>query len=679
VNSSIGFDATITSFWSPLLTGGKVLLTSEAQPIESLTEILKSTSNLSLVKITPAHLEILSQLLPGAESVGRANALVIGGEALRGDMLSFWHQFAPETRLINEYGPTETVVGCCVYEASRTIAGRVPIGRPIANTQLYVLDRNQQPVPLGVVGELYIGGSGVARGYLNRPSLTAAKFIPDSFSGIAGGRLYRTGDLVRYLPDGNLEFLGRSDMQVKIRGYRIELAEIESVLSQHPQVSECVVLVQEEVGNKYMVGYVVPADQASTTSALRAYLAEKLPEYMVPSFFITLDELPLTPNGKIDSKVLPRPGHRPVEPSFIAPRDPLEMKLVAIWEEVLGMDRVGVKDNFFDLGGHSLLAVRLMSRIQQALGEEIPLAAILRGPTVEQLARILQKQAPLCLKSSLVPIQPGGSRPPLFCVPGAGGNAIYLYNLARELGPDQPFYGLQGVGLDGEAEPHTTVEEMAAYYVDAIQSVQSDGPYCIAGHSLGGWVAFEMARQLQRSNQEVSMLAIIDTPVPLPGRTRDVSNWDSARWIVELSERIAQLMNPELKLSTGTLEGLSFEEQLHQFRDALIRAELFPHEAEIGHLRNVLELFKAHSQVRYEIPYGALRFPISLFRTHSAPVHLSSLDSDPTWGWGSVGKVEVRSVPGEHLSVLRAPHVKVLAEKLRARLAEAVQPVLMEV
>jgi thioesterase domain-containing protein len=220
---------------------------------------------------------------------------------------------------------------------------------------------------------------------------------------------------------------------------------------------------------------------------------------------------------------------------------------------------------------------------------------------------------------------------------------------------------------------------MATHYIDAIQSVQATGPYSIGGHSLGGWVAFEIARQLERNGHEVSMLAIIDTPVPVPGRTRDVSKWNSARWIGELADRIAQLLNPDLKLSVVALERLSFEEQLQEFRDALIRTELFPREAGIDHLRNVLELFKAHSQVQYEIAGAAPKVPITLFRTHSAPVHLPSLDGDPTWGWGSIGQVELHYVPGEHLSVLRPPHVKVLAERLGARLAAALQPALLEV
>ncbi len=586
-------------------------------------------------------------------------------------MLTFWREAAPHTRLINEYGPTETVVGCCVYETDRPRPGAVPIGRPIANTQLYVLDARGEPVPRGVVGELYIGGAGVARGYLNRPELTAARFVPDPFDNAPGGRLYRSGDLVRYRADGNLEFLGRADTQVKLRGFRIELGEIETALAAHPQVAEsCVVVRESDAGDRQLAAYLVPQDEAPSAAELRGFLAARLPEYMVPAFFVSLAAFPLTPNGKVDGKALPSPSTAQVSAHFLAPRDPLEIKLASLWERVLGVARVGVRDNFFDLGGHSLLAVRLMSLIQQEFAQAVPLAAILQGPTVEQLARILRQTAGGRL-SAVVPIQTGGSKPPLFCVPGAGGNVIYLYNLARHLGPDQPFYGLQGVGIEGEAAPHTKVEQMAAHYIEALRAVQPEGPYYLGGHSLGGWVAFEMAQQLERAGQRVALVAIIDTAVPVPTVARDTRGWDDAKWIAELSERIAQLLNPELKISDAALRGLSPADQMERFREALVSADLFPAESGAEHLRNVLELYKAHSQVRYAIAPGAVPVPMALLRTEHDPPHLPALAGQTAWGWDAFGPVHTDLVPGEHLSVLRPPHVEVLAARLSARLAAA--------
>ena len=666
VSSAIGFDATITSFFAPLIAGGKVVMLPEDRAIESLAECLRANPGFSLIKITPAHLEILSQLLRPQECAGLARAFIIGGEALRGDMLTFWHQHAPATRLINEYGPTETVVGCSVYEATQELAGAVPIGRPIANTELYVLDGHMEPVPPGVAGELYIGGAGVARGYLNRGELTAAKFVADPFSGRPGARLFRSGDMVRRLPDGNLDFLGRIDSQVKIRGYRIELGEIESVLARHPGIEEAAATVFDG----QLAAYFTSRGPAPPLVEIRRHLAERLPAYMVPAFLVALGEFPLTPNGKIDRAALPAPELTRHASRFVAPREPLELKVAAVWERVLGIRPVGVKDNFFDLGGHSLLAVRLAVLLEQETGQRVPLAAILRGPTVEQLAGMLRREAPPRVVSPLVPIQCAGVRPAFFCVPGAGGNVIYLYNLARHLGEDQPFYGLQGVGFEGEAAPQRDVEEMAAHYLRAVESVQPSGPYFLGGHSLGGWVAYEMAQQLARRGQSVGLVAIVDTPVPSAVDSRDTSRWSEARWMNELAGRIGQLLNPDLEISLDVLEALDGEAQLEYFRTALVEARLFPEEAGTAQISNVLEMFKAHAQVRYRVPDRPLPVPIALLRTRVEPAGRSA-DGDTSWGWSALAPTDVHFVPGEHLTALRAPHVQALAERLSLCLEDA--------
>ncbi|HZA24203.1 MAG TPA: amino acid adenylation domain-containing protein, partial [Dehalococcoidia bacterium] len=384
VQSSIGFDATITSLFPSLLVGRPVVLLPEAQEIEGLSALLQSKHNFSLVKITPAHLDALGQLLPPEELAGQSRALVLGGEALSGKSLSLWHTHAPKTRLINEYGPTETVVGCCVYEVPAQASlsgGSVPIGRPIANTQLYLLDPHLQPVPIGVPGELYIGGAGLARGYLNRPELTPEKFIPHPFSEVPGERLYRTGDLARYLPDGNIEFLGRIDHQVKVRGFRIELGEIEAVLGSHPGVQEACVVVREDLpGEKRLVGYYVAGEAVVEPEALRGYLKAKLPEYMVPSAFMQLEALPLTPNGKVDRKALPVLERGGATAAYEAPRTPTEELLAGIWGEVLRQERVGRQDNFFALGGHSLRAIQVVARVRDLLGVELAVRQVFESP-----------------------------------------------------------------------------------------------------------------------------------------------------------------------------------------------------------------------------------------------------------------------------------------------------------
>ena len=386
VHSSISFDMTITGLFSPLLVGRKVELLLEDKGIENLASVVRNKFNFSLIKITPAQLELLTHQLLPQEAAGKTRAFIIGGENLLAESIAFWQENAPDTMLINEYGPTETVVGCCIYQAKDKQSGAVPIGRAIANTQLYILDRYLHPVPVGIAGELYIGGAGVARGYLHRPDLTAERFIPNPF--LAGERLYKTGDLARYRADGIIEYLGRIDHQVKIRGFRIELAEIEAVLSQHPKVRECAILAKCD----RLIAYaVLHPGETLTVSELRNYLAEKLPEYMVPSALVTLDEMPLTVNGKVERQALPAPESlRPeLEIAYVAPQTELEQIIASIWQEVLHLEKVGIYDNFFDLGGHSLLIVQVHSRLQARLERNISMVEMFKYPTIELLAKHL--------------------------------------------------------------------------------------------------------------------------------------------------------------------------------------------------------------------------------------------------------------------------------------------------
>ncbi|NVJ28035.1 amino acid adenylation domain-containing protein, partial [Myxococcus sp. AM011] len=387
VHTSVAFDATLTSLFAPLLAGGSVHLLPSGNELEALAQSLR-THRHGLVKLTPAHLQALLDLMSAQELALQEGTFVVGGEALPAATVERWRRLAPRVRLINEYGPTETVVGCSIHDLNESglVHGAVPIGRPIANTALYILDARLRPVPVGVTGELYIGGAGVARGYLRRPELTAERFIPDAFSTVPGARLYRTGDLARFLPDGRLDFLGRRDGQVKLRGFRIELGEVESALRQFSQVREAVAVVREDSpGDKRLVAYLVAP--GADVSALRDALRQKLPEYLVPSVLVLLDALPLTANGKVDRRALPVPELRTAEPeSFAAPHTPTEHALAAIFREVLNVSQVGLHDDFFELGGHSLLATQLISRVREAFQVELPLRALFAAPTVEQLA-----------------------------------------------------------------------------------------------------------------------------------------------------------------------------------------------------------------------------------------------------------------------------------------------------
>ncbi|MBE9209291.1 amino acid adenylation domain-containing protein [Nostoc sp. LEGE 06077] len=396
VHSPLGFDLTITSLFSPLLVGRQVELLPENQGIDALSSALRRSNNLSLVKITPAHLDLLKRQLSPEEIANRTRAFIIGGENLLAEKLTFWQDFAPDTMLINEYGPTETVVGCCVYQVpnNQRDSGSIPIGKPIANTKLYVLDKHGQPVPIGVVGELYIAGLGLARGYLNRPELTAQKFIPNPFSNRPGERLYRTGDLARYRLDGSIEFLGRMDNQVKIRGFRIELGEIEAVLDQHPEVKEVVVIARDDVDNqKRLVAYIVVNQKPGVSiSELRNYLGEKLPRYMIPAALIKLDALPLTPNGKVDYRALPEQAQLDLAESYVAPQSELEQIITNIWQELLHLEKVGIHHNFFDIGGHSLLMVQVHSKLQKVLNRDISILDLFQYPTISKFAKYLSQE-----------------------------------------------------------------------------------------------------------------------------------------------------------------------------------------------------------------------------------------------------------------------------------------------
>ncbi|WP_225409747.1 non-ribosomal peptide synthase/polyketide synthase [Stigmatella hybrida] len=416
VHSPLGFDLTITSLLTPLMTGGRAVLVPEGKGGEALANVLRTGSNYSIVKLTPTQLSLLELQLRDVDVAGKVRCFVIGGEALTSAMLAPWRERAPGTRFINEYGPTETVVGCSIHEVrpGEALSGSVSvsIGRPIANTALYVLDAHGQPTPRGVPGELYVGGAGVARGYVNRPELTAERFVPDPFSLEPGQRLYRTGDVARWSEHGALEYLGRRDEQVKIRGFRIELGEVESVLGEHPAVKEAAVVVRQEGAERRLVGYVASQGPAPTASELREHLLTRLPEYMVPSAFVTLERLPLTPNGKVDRKALPTPeGERTAEGHYVAPRTPTEELLAGVLALVLDMPRMGIHDDFFLRGGHSLLAMQAIVRIRDAFQAEVSVRDFFEAPTVARLAERVERSR----RESQ-----GASRPPLVRIPRGG-------------------------------------------------------------------------------------------------------------------------------------------------------------------------------------------------------------------------------------------------------------------
>ncbi|MGH7770385.1 MAG: non-ribosomal peptide synthetase [Candidatus Binatia bacterium] len=511
----ISFDASTFEIWGALLHGAKCVLPAQRLPSPAELGCLLHQHKVSILWLTASLFNVVVDEAP--EALSEVRQLLIGGEALSVPHVRRALSLLPSTQIINGYGPTESATFTCCYpipaELDETTIS-IPIGRPIGNTQVYILDSHLNPAPTGAPGELYIGGDGLARGYLARPELTNERFIPNPFSREPGQRLYKTGDLARYLADGNIEFLGRLDNQVKIRGFRIELGEIESVIAQHPVVREAVVVARDDApGEKRLAAYVVPKRESPpTTDYLRRFLQEKLPHYMIPSAFVHLESLPLTPNGKVDYRALPDPRNPDSRDrrEYIVPRDETERILCRVWSEVLGIDRVGLDDDFFASGGHSLLAAKLFTRLDEAFGRSLPLGVLFNAPTVRLLAERYRCAPEPKARSARIPLWTAGTLPPIFGVPGVFGNVICFAELSRELGSDQPFYGLQSIGLDGAHAPLDSVEEMATLYVGEIRSVQPQGPYAIVGACFGATVAYEMARRLLAAGEEVAFLGLLD-------------------------------------------------------------------------------------------------------------------------------------------------------------------------
>lgn len=1099
------FDVSVWEFFWPLLTGARLVLAKPEGHRDSHYLVnLIAEEEITTLHFVPSMLQVFLEE-PDLEKCRSLKRVICSGEALPVDLMRRF--FASlKCELHNLYGPTEAAIDVTYWQCQPNEEQLiVPIGRPIANTQIYLLDQDLQPVPVGVKGELHIGGVGLARGYLNRPDLTQQKFIPNPFQDDATAKLYKTGDLARYLPDGNIEYLGRIDHQVKIRGFRIELGEIEAVLGEHPTVREVVVVPKAgQSGDQRLIAYLVPNhDQSSTVAEadvssldteriaqwqqvfnetysqptsvenadfnisgwndsytglpippeqmrgwvestverilarqpkrvleigcgtgmllfriapscksywgtdisqqaidyvkqqmkkiggnwhniklaekpahdfkgfdpntcdavvlnsvvqlfpsidylvgvleqaidvvapggfifigdvrnlelletfhtsvqwykaaasldctalreriqqsvvqeeelaispdfftalqqtfpkishveiklkrghhhneltrfrydvilhigkqvtstvspegldwrenhltvsdvyhrlretqpaclliknvpnarlqqivkleqflddsqgtttvgmlrelfkstteevgiepeqfwslnrdlpyaisvtwsergnngyydvwcqrrsekaefenplnntptinqvkpwhsyannplkgqlasqlipqLRDFLAEQLPDYMVPNGFVLLESMPLTPNGKVDRNALPEPeiSLRSLREHFVSPRTAIEKTLAAIWSEALGIDPIGIHDNFFELGGYSLIAVRLMAKIQQEFGKQLPLATLFQSPTIEQLATMLEEQSESLSWSSLVPIQPHGSRHPFFCVPGVGGNVVYLHSLAQCLGTDQPFYGLQSVGLDGISQPHTNVEDMADHYIQVIQTVQPQGPYLLGGHSFGGRVAFEMAQQLQKQGQVVALLAIFDIPAPNLQEKPVGRDWDEARWSLEIAKVIQRLSQTEVNASYETFQRLTPDQQLSYLTELLQQVKLLPRGADAFQVKGFCQVFKANCQTYYvpEIPQKLSQTHLVLFQSEDIRPEFDELRfqaagvyREPAWGWQNLCQdfVKVYRVPGDHITMMTQPHIQILAERLNSCLA----------
>lgn len=665
----ISFDASTFEIWGCLLNGGRLAVAPPFTPsLEELGQWIQRYE-VTTLWLTAALFQQMAE--NNLQSLRHVRQLLAGGETLPVSPVRKVVDNLKGCQLINGYGPTENTTFTCCYpvQDSSRLGRSVPIGRPIANTQVYVLDRQMQPVPVGVSGELYIGGDGLAQGYLNQPDMTAEKFVSNPFSGKPDARLYRSGDLVRWLPDGNLEFLERIDNQVKIRGFRIELGEIEAMLGQHEGVRESVVLAREDkAGDKRLVAYIVARERAKPGfSELCSFLKAKLPEYMIPSSFVLMETFPLAPNGKVDRRALPAPEGAQLDTGkqYVAPGTPIEKVLAGLWAGVLGVERVGANDNFFDLGGHSLLAIQLQARVENHFGRRAPLAALFQAPTVSEFARLLADAATPVEEMFLATPRSSPGRQPLFCFhffDNAQCLAKYLMPKWQVCFIESPFdkelrlwHKHRHIGV--------SLEELVARCLPTLRQVQPHGPYHLTGFCFGGVLAFEAASQLTLLGERVAFLGLVDAYYA-PGCKPKLMPW-IRRWIYH-ARRISR--EGFTYLSTKVRTRLALERRRRSQLNALRSANRPPGDSETERMRLPQAEFLGRLLGSYRPqPYAGNGV---LIRSVGDP----SFEFDPgaTNGWGEIiqGGLQVAELGCGHMDIAKEPYIGDVAKRLKHYLLE---------
>lgn len=657
LKASYTFDASVHEIFLPTSVGATLVILEPEMHKDinylcefivkhGITNILLITSMLQAMLYEPKFSDCLS-----------LRQVYCGGEALFSQCVDDFYNLL-KAELINLYGPTEATIDVSTWFAVKN-STIIPIGKPSYNTQFYILDSSLQPVPIGVVGELYIGGEGLARGYLNLPEITAERFINNPFLSKEkreqnqNTKLYRTGDLCRYLEDGNVEYINRIDHQVKIRGFRIEIGEIESDLLEHPAIQETIVLAREdEPGNKRLVAYYVVKQNATVDSnSLHQYLKAKLPEYMIPSFFIQLDKMPLTPNDKLDRKALPVPEGGEIRQHYVAPQTSTEVGLAKIWQEILHLEQVGIHDNFFELGGHSLLVSQMVSRVKRNLNIVLSLQQVFKTPTIADLAAQLDSRVQY-VHRCLVSLNHEGIAQPLFCVHPIGGNVFCYGHLARALDGVRTCFGLQSQGLLTDQAPHQTIPEMAATYIQEIKTVQPNGPYHLLAWSFGGTVIIEMAHQLRQEGEKIGSLILIDAYAPqcFNAKIKDAEK-DRLEILGSFANDMARTAGKNIDIdldgfkksnTTPDVERYVFNILLEQ---GVITDEAYFTEFKrlyLVYVTNLLSLKNYHSPLIEE----DILLINSSMRTAIDKYH----------GWDTItkGKIHVHTLEGDHYSLMQA-------------------------
>lgn len=664
--TSMCFDLSVYDIFGILSAGGTLVIaeSNEIQNVKTLQEMLVKY-DITFWDSVPTTLDYLVRDLEREQKDYRHNGLrtvFLSGDWIPVDLPGRVKEFFPQAKVISLGGATEGTVWSNYFPVDQTSKDwkSIPYGKPITNNFFYILDEQLRPVPIGEMGDLYIGGVGVARGYANDPEKTRNSFIPDPFNSELGGMMYRTGDLGRMMPDLNMEFLGRKDNQVKIQGFRIELGEIESVLNSCDLVTNSVVLAKDDSdGKKMLVGYIVPKGKFYR-NAIVDYLKTKVPQYMVPAVWMQLDTLPLTSNGKVDRKSLPDVDIKAsAKKVYVEPATETEKVMAALWKESMGLEQISVDDNFFSLGGHSLMAVRILSKFEKKTGKNLQLAVLFKYPDIRSLSDFIDNSHTESIYKSLVPIKASGSKAPIYIIHGEGLNVLNFSHLVTYMDSEQPIYGLQAFGLIGEDEPLENLPDIAAYYIKEIMQHNPTGPYLLAGYSFGGYVAVEMRKQLMAMGRQVKMLMMFDT---------NAEKTEYKDWML-LPKKVKRHL-PKLLMFIRTL----FSHPIELLKQ---KYQLFAQKRlEKNSQRDAKSFYQKIKNIKQKHLIAFRKYPMETF---DDKVYLYRADicvhyvNDPEFlGWKKFAKkgVVLYHVPGDHLSMLLPPNVKEFASILQKSIDE---------
>ncbi len=643
--SSFSFDSSIVGIFWTMCSGGTLVLpkTRVEQDIRSLAKIIQE-NKVSHTLLLPSLYQLLLEFAP-KKSLASLNTVMVAGEACTSQVINAHFESIPQAELINEYGPTEGTVWCTAHKiSSQDAEGSIPIGKPIPNMRNYILDQYLSPVPIGVAGELFISGKGITQGYRNRPELTTKKFIPSPF--VEGEMMYKTGDLASYRTDGTIDFLGRADSQIKIRGHRVELDEIRQRILDIPGIKDAAV----SLGKNQNIQAFFIAKKGIEDIPIRAILSSEIPEYMVPSSFTEMESFPTLPNGKLDYSKFPEPETTALskERSYEAPRTETEKRLAVIWEQVLGINEISIHDRFFDIGGDSLKSIRVIAKAQDA-GYDVKPHLLFRYPSIAELSEYLEKGDASEGWSALVSLNQSKGETPLFCIHSGGGHVFFYQALAKLLGDDLPLYALQPKGLENGSAFHSSIEEMAAHYIQEIKSIQPEGPYRILGTCFSNAVGLEMAHQLKDSGAEIDSLIFVDSgPAYLEGLAERGGKKTASRFAKMLKDGDWKGIQRKIR-NRFIYAGRKLKAPIENEQEKNLRLTI----NSLNHLYNLYN-------------WKAIDERVTFIRSTEFAGRKDKDKHITQWTKLAKGGLDVHITEGHHLTLFEEPEVQGLAEKIKA-------------